>query len=165
MIGIVFLSHKDSPALVGLAISYVLSVQDRLSGVVSSFTETEKEMISVERIVDYVQRIPFEEEDYEMKQSTNHRCRNRSAASIRSESTYQGWRKESVSSRISESANQRARGRSLVFSPSFDWPSAGEIVFEDATLVYATSVSGGDGDLGSSSFDESMTMTKVWEWG
>lgn len=46
--------------LVGLAISYALSVTDRLSGMVTSFTETEKQMVSVERAVEYIEDIPSE---------------------------------------------------------------------------------------------------------
>ena len=36
-------------SLIGLALSYILSVTGLLNGVISSFTETEKEMVSVER--------------------------------------------------------------------------------------------------------------------
>ena len=46
-----------SPGLVGLAISYALSVTDRLSGMVTSFTETEKQMVSVERAVQYIEDV------------------------------------------------------------------------------------------------------------
>lgn len=52
-----FLLHTG---LVGLAISYALSVRDRLSGMVTSFTETEKQMVSVERAVQYIEDIPSE---------------------------------------------------------------------------------------------------------
>lgn len=52
--------HTVDPGLVGLAISYALSVTGVLSGVVTSFVETEKEMVSVERIQNYVQRVPLE---------------------------------------------------------------------------------------------------------
>ncbi|XP_078671973.1 ATP-binding cassette sub-family C member 10-like [Branchiostoma floridae x Branchiostoma belcheri] len=48
------------PGLVGLAISYALSVTNLLSGVVTSFTETEKQMVSVERAVQYVKNVPWE---------------------------------------------------------------------------------------------------------
>ncbi|XP_078352062.1 ATP-binding cassette sub-family C member 10-like isoform X2 [Oculina patagonica] len=48
------------PGLVGLAISYALSVTDRLSGMVTSFTETEKQMVSVERAVQYIEDVPSE---------------------------------------------------------------------------------------------------------
>eukprot|EP00058_Branchiostoma_floridae_P004581 XP_002590069.1 hypothetical protein BRAFLDRAFT_83311 [Branchiostoma floridae] len=51
------------PGLVGLAISYALSVTNLLSGVVTSFTETEKQMVSVERAVQYVKNIPWERTD------------------------------------------------------------------------------------------------------
>lgn len=43
--------------LVGLAISYALSITNLLSGVVSSFTETEKQMVSVERADQYIERV------------------------------------------------------------------------------------------------------------
>lgn len=46
--------------LVGLAISYALSVTNLLSGVVTSFTETEKEMVSVERAMQYIKGAPTE---------------------------------------------------------------------------------------------------------
>ncbi len=44
----------------GLAISYALSVTNLLSGVVTSFTETEKQMVSVERAEQYIQDTPTE---------------------------------------------------------------------------------------------------------
>ena len=48
------------PGLVGLAISYALSVTGLLSGVVTSFTETEKQMVSVERAMQYITGAPAE---------------------------------------------------------------------------------------------------------
>ena len=45
----------------GLAVSYALSVTNLLSGVVTSFTETEKEMVCVERAMQYVGGVPSEE--------------------------------------------------------------------------------------------------------
>lgn len=41
--------------LVGLAISYALSVTGLLNGVVNAFTETEREMIAVERVNQYIE--------------------------------------------------------------------------------------------------------------
>ena len=49
--------------LVGLAISYALSVTNLLSGVVTSFTETEKQMVSVERAMQYIKGAPSERDD------------------------------------------------------------------------------------------------------
>lgn len=43
--------------LIGLAISYALAVTGLLSGVVSAFTETEKEMIAVERACQYIDQV------------------------------------------------------------------------------------------------------------
>ncbi|XP_065061425.1 ATP-binding cassette sub-family C member 10-like [Rhopilema esculentum] len=50
------------PGLVGLAIAYALSITDRLSGLVTSFTETEMQMVSVERAHQYIDGAPKEEE-------------------------------------------------------------------------------------------------------
>ena len=46
--------------LVGFAISYVLSMTGLLNGVVTYFTETEKQMVSVERIEQYISDMPAE---------------------------------------------------------------------------------------------------------
>ena len=46
--------------LVGLAISYALSITGLLSGLVNFFTETEKEMVSVERVLEYIEKTPKE---------------------------------------------------------------------------------------------------------
>lgn len=48
------------PGLIGLAITYALSVTGLLSGVVNSFTETEREMIAVERVKQYLDNVPME---------------------------------------------------------------------------------------------------------
>ncbi|WAR19116.1 MRP7-like protein [Mya arenaria] len=49
-----------NPGLVGLAISYALSVTNLLGGVVNSFAETEKQMVSVERAQQYIDNVPHE---------------------------------------------------------------------------------------------------------
>ena len=48
--------------IVGLAMSYVLSVTNLLSGLVMFFTETEKQMVSVERTSQYINDIPQEDD-------------------------------------------------------------------------------------------------------
>lgn len=60
----VFEHHYNTvnPGLVGLAISYALSITWKLSGLITSFTETEKQMICVERVVEYINETPFENE-------------------------------------------------------------------------------------------------------
>ena len=45
------------PGMVGLAISYALGITGKLSGLVSSFTETERELVSVERCGQYIEQI------------------------------------------------------------------------------------------------------------
>lgn len=49
--------------LVGLALSYALSVTNMLSGLISSFTTTETMMVSVERTEEYTTDIPMEPQD------------------------------------------------------------------------------------------------------
>uniref|UniRef100_A0A6P7GJZ3 ABC-type xenobiotic transporter n=1 Tax=Diabrotica virgifera virgifera TaxID=50390 RepID=A0A6P7GJZ3_DIAVI len=51
---------------IGLAISYALGITGSLSGVVNSFTETEREMVAVERINQYVESIPMESKYFVM---------------------------------------------------------------------------------------------------
>ncbi|XP_069682959.1 ATP-binding cassette sub-family C member 10 [Periplaneta americana] len=48
------------PGLIGLAISYALAVTGLLSGVVNAFTETEREMIAVERVCQYIDQVQSE---------------------------------------------------------------------------------------------------------
>ncbi|CAL5046453.1 unnamed protein product [Urochloa decumbens] len=54
------LVNLGTPGLVGLALSYAAPVVSLLNGFLTTFTETEKEMISVERVAEYV-GIPQEE--------------------------------------------------------------------------------------------------------
>ena len=49
------------PGLVGLAISYALGITGKLSGLVTSFTETERELVSVERCAQYMEQIRGEQ--------------------------------------------------------------------------------------------------------
>lgn len=49
--------------LVGLALSYALSVTHLLSGLIDSFTHTEMMMVSVERTEEYTTDIPMEPQD------------------------------------------------------------------------------------------------------
>ncbi|XP_069108585.1 ATP-binding cassette sub-family C member 10-like [Argopecten irradians] len=48
------------PGVVGLAISYILSLSGLLNGFVNCVTETEKQMVSVERIHEYIEDTPSE---------------------------------------------------------------------------------------------------------
>ncbi|CAA7408092.1 unnamed protein product [Spirodela intermedia] len=49
-----------TPGLVGLALSYAAPVVSLLSGFLTSFAETEKEMVSVERVIEYRDILPEE---------------------------------------------------------------------------------------------------------
>lgn len=52
-----------SPGLVGLAISYALGITGKLSGLVSAFTETEREFVAVERCKQYMDQVEMEDFD------------------------------------------------------------------------------------------------------
>ncbi|KAF1424621.1 Multidrug resistance-associated protein 7, partial [Spheniscus mendiculus] len=61
--GIAIIQHQKqlgNPGLVGLALSYALSVTNLLSGLISSFTLTETTMVSVERTEEYTTDVPME---------------------------------------------------------------------------------------------------------
>ncbi|XP_060078897.1 ATP-binding cassette sub-family C member 10-like [Ylistrum balloti] len=51
------------PGVVGLAISYILSLSGLLNGMVNCVTETEKQMVSVERVYQYIEDTPSEKWD------------------------------------------------------------------------------------------------------
>ena len=61
----VYTTQGSNPALVGLSLSYILSVTGLLNGLISTFTETEKEMVGVERVTAYIDELPIEEENRE----------------------------------------------------------------------------------------------------
>ncbi|NXA10146.1 MRP7 protein, partial [Sapayoa aenigma] len=64
--GIAVFQHQKqlgNPGLVGLALSYALSVTQLLSGLISTFTQTEIMMVSVERTEEYSTDIPMEPQD------------------------------------------------------------------------------------------------------
>ena len=56
----VYTIQGSNPSLVGLSLSYILSVTGLLNGLISSFTETEKEMVGVERVTAYIDDLPIE---------------------------------------------------------------------------------------------------------
>ncbi|XP_004710924.1 ATP-binding cassette sub-family C member 10 isoform X2 [Echinops telfairi] len=61
--GIALVQHQQgltSPGLVGLSLSYALSLTGLLSGLVSSFTQTEAMLVSVERLEEYSCDLPQE---------------------------------------------------------------------------------------------------------
>ncbi|NWI59307.1 MRP7 protein, partial [Calyptomena viridis] len=64
--GIAIIQHQKQlgdPGLVGLALSYALSVTNLLSVLISTFTQTEIMMVSVERTEEYSTEIPTEPQD------------------------------------------------------------------------------------------------------
>ena len=63
----VYSSHGSNPALIGLSLSYILSVTGLLNGLISSFTETEKEMVGVERVTAYIDDLPRDDEHQQIQ--------------------------------------------------------------------------------------------------
>ncbi|KAJ6651178.1 hypothetical protein lerEdw1_000730, partial [Lerista edwardsae] len=64
--GIAIIQHQrklGDPGLVGLALSYALSVTNLLSGLITSFTQTETMMVSVERTEEYATEVPIEPQE------------------------------------------------------------------------------------------------------
>ncbi|XP_056344269.1 ATP-binding cassette sub-family C member 10 [Oenanthe melanoleuca] len=64
--GIAIIQHEKqlgNPGLVGLSLSYALSVTNLLSGLIASFTQTEIMMVSVERTEEYTTDTPMEPQD------------------------------------------------------------------------------------------------------
>ncbi|KAM4772481.1 ATP-binding cassette sub-family C member 10 [Rhinophrynus dorsalis] len=59
--------RSGDPGLVGLALSYALSITGLLSGLISSFTQTEAMMVSVERAEEYSTTLPSESVDGAME--------------------------------------------------------------------------------------------------
>merc|ERR1719378_1528901 len=101
-------------------------------------------MISVERVVEYVQKIPDEEDEEETSLAASF---GRGAAGGRGG--------------VSEWANERSSIRSSVLSLASDWPSEGQIVFADATLVYASGATGALTLTESARERDFLSMTKA----
>jgi ATP-binding cassette subfamily C (CFTR/MRP) protein 10 len=53
--------HYVETGLVGLAITYALSMNNLLNSLLCSFIDTEKELVAVERVSDYIQDVPLED--------------------------------------------------------------------------------------------------------
>lgn len=78
----VYTSRGSNPSLVGLSLSYILSVTGLLNGLISSFTETEKEMVGVERVTSYIDDLPVEEENDQRLTIVNNELSNRTGPTI-----------------------------------------------------------------------------------
>jgi len=64
-----------NPSLVGLAIAYALPLTDTVNGLLSTATDTEKEVVSVERTVEYMEVRDEEEERQERAQQQSRQQR------------------------------------------------------------------------------------------
>lgn len=53
--------------LIGLALTYALSVTSLLNGVINAFTETEREMVAVERVNQYIEELLPENTNFIME--------------------------------------------------------------------------------------------------
>lgn len=63
--------ESGDPGLVGLALSYALSVTNLLSGLITSFTQTETMMVSVERAEEYSSDLPMEPQADDLQVSSD----------------------------------------------------------------------------------------------
>nr|XP_033792775.1 multidrug resistance-associated protein 7 isoform X2 [Geotrypetes seraphini] len=63
--------ESGNPGLVGLALSYALSITNLLSGLISSFTQMETMMVSVERAEEYSTELPKETQDEVIQVATD----------------------------------------------------------------------------------------------
>ena len=57
--------------LVGLSLSYALSVTGQLNSLITQFSETEKQMVSVERSHQYITQVPHETQHAALEVSSN----------------------------------------------------------------------------------------------
>ena len=57
--------------VIGLALSYALSTTSLLGNLLCTFTDTEKELVSVERADEYIRGLEKEESDEERRQAQN----------------------------------------------------------------------------------------------
>uniref|UniRef100_A0AC35FY07 Uncharacterized protein n=1 Tax=Panagrolaimus sp. PS1159 TaxID=55785 RepID=A0AC35FY07_9BILA len=53
--------HYVETGLIGLAITYALSMNNLLNSLLCSFIDTEKELVAVERVSDYIEEVPLED--------------------------------------------------------------------------------------------------------
>uniref|UniRef100_A0A914YMM3 Uncharacterized protein n=1 Tax=Panagrolaimus superbus TaxID=310955 RepID=A0A914YMM3_9BILA len=53
--------HYVETGLIGLAITYALSMNNLLNSLLCSFIDTEKELVAVERVSDYIEDVPLED--------------------------------------------------------------------------------------------------------
>ena len=121
--------------LVGLAISYALSVTGLLSGVVTSFTETEKQMVSVERAMQYITGAPAETDSG----STQVECMVAVIVAIIGERSWLEDYKERMRALEQYYMYVILFKSSHSFSPPQpppDWPTAGRVEFQSVTLSY-----------------------------
>ena len=126
------------PALVGLSLAYTLPITASLNGLIGRFTETEKEIVSVERVLEYADSPPEEKgstlEDVALT--------DRNTAQIRATDTVSALRlerkrKSSATDTPSKRERERERERAeLDNGINTVWPSRGNIVFEDVSLIY-----------------------------
>ena len=59
--------HYVETGLIGLAITYALSMNNLLNSLLCSFIDTEKELVAVERVADYIEDVPLEDTNLEQE--------------------------------------------------------------------------------------------------
>ena len=121
-------------SLVGLAIAYALPLTDTLNNLIGSFTDTEKEIVSVERAIEYLdvrtELDPASDDDNEngslspSASANTPRTLKRKAARASHEEALLPSRRDAPSKTV------------VVAAVTASWPSKGAVVFDDVSLVY-----------------------------
>ena len=134
--------------MVGLAIAYALPLTDTLNNLIGSFTDTEKEIVSVERAVEYLGiRTELDSDDEGEEEREEEEDDDGEAEAVREEARAM---KASKAARAKPShQSDRQLREALLAAPSppstrrvvkdaglASWPSQGAIVFDDVTLIY-----------------------------
>ena len=145
--------HSSLPALpfldvglVGLAIAYALPLTDTLNQLIGSFTDTEKEVVSVERTIEYLD-IKTEldsdsDDDEHTDEGQEHTAGGDDALTTagrpdvvrRVKKLDDGQYLEETLLPFHRSSSTRMLAGAAALSTS--WPSAGAIEFDDVTLIY-----------------------------
>lgn len=122
--------------LVGLCLSYALSITSLLSGLIFSFTQTELQMVSVERTEEYSSGLPIEPQ----QQHTQVRALGFFFIEVNFISQDALLQSDSVScqSRLTLRSWMEVLNVSLLSPPQLPpaWPDRGRLQFQDVVLSY-----------------------------
>ena len=128
--------------LVGLAIAYALPLTDTLNNLIGSFTDTEKEIVSVERTIEYLDiKTELDSDDEEDQGQEESGAGNADQLATDQPALVKRVKKLDHNLYLEETLlpfHRSASTRMLAGAAeqSASWPSAGAIEFDDVTLIY-----------------------------